>query len=233
MWLDQATKAAPATGGLERLIVLPTTRPHEATLIYLHGYQMEAKELFDLFLELHQLHPTWRFVLPQAPSMAVTALGAECRSWFNYLTDREGREEDVVEISSVKIQREALRQLLHSEAALLGGRCDRVFFGGLSQGGCMALDLACHMTFGGVVTLVAPRLGPVSLPLLCPWHALMGSEDEIFPPAWTKPLLAGATTVTVIKEKHWLPREAEIVFLRSALEKFERMLKTSDVELRL
>jgi predicted esterase len=167
--------------------------------------------------------------------MVITASGAECRSWFDYLTDREGEAEDAVDVFSVRAQREALRRLLHAEVALLGGRCDRVFFGGLSQGGCMALDLACHMPFGGVVTLVAPRLSTsLARPLLCPWHALMGSEDELFPPSWTGPLLAGATSVTVIEENHWLPREAELNFLRSSLEKFETLLKTdhaADVQL--
>jgi len=213
-----------ACGGLDRVVLLPTAQRHGYTLVFLHGYHMRAEELLDLFVALRASFPAWRFVLPQAPRMAVTAFPQEPPgfSWFDYLTDRQGSAEDTVDVFSVRQQREALRAVLNAEARLLDGRASRVFLGGLSQGGCMALDLATHVDVGGVLTMVAPRLSTsLAKRLRAPWHALVADRDEVFPPSWSQPLLAGAASVYHLADNHWISEEEQLRFLRTGLTKFQ------------
>jgi len=224
---------APATD-LEKLIVHPTAAHHERTLIFLHGYHMEAADLLDLFLALSRVHKAWRFVLPQAPKMRVTATGDECASWFGDLTDYQGASEDAIDVFSLRVQRESLRQILHAEVSLLEGRSSHVYLGGLSQGGTMALDAATYMQVGGVVTLLSPRSSAsLSRPLSCPWLALMSQDDEVFPLSWARNLLVGACSVTIVPGTHWLEDDEERSFLRSSLEKFEAMVKNPDAGLQV
>jgi predicted esterase len=194
-----------STGSLQRLLVLPSAGKHLHTFIFLHGFKMKAEEMLDVFVWLSKRLTTWRFVLPQAPMMAISAHGGEeTYSWFDYLTDNAGSKEDTVDIFSLRSMRFELQQLIATESALFEGDASLVI-GGLSQGGNMALHLAANADFKAVVTAVACRLSQ-SMPrdLRCPWYALIASRDDVFPSSWSKMLMEGATKTKIVDDSHYL-----------------------------
>jgi predicted esterase len=173
---------------MEQVIVEAKHHKHHAlTLVFLHGFGMTAVDMAEDMLELYSRFPQVRFVFPQAPCRAITAYNqSKCPAWYDYLTDYGGEKEDSAETLSVRSMRSALLQLIWKEAA--GGV--PMVIGGLSQGGCMALDLATRSaSLMAVISCVSHRLH-LSLPreLLCPWWALTAEQDEIFPAVWAQPL---------------------------------------------
>lgn len=205
----------------ERLTLVPP-HEHRRTLVFLHGFQMHAHELLEDFTQLQGRCPTWRVVLPQAPETPITAhAGAPTPSWYDYLTDTQGGSEDYVDLASLRVRRVELQALLRSEAELLDNDYGRLYLGGLSQGGTMALDLAAQLALGGVVTLAAPRLS-VSLrrPLRCPWEGLFARDDAVFPSTWALPLQAEAVA-TWCEGGHDLDSVDTVAYLATTLQKFE------------
>lgn len=187
------------------ILTVHASGAHERTLIFLHGFRMKASELLEVFVELSRSFPTWKFVLPQAPQMKITAYeGEELSSWFDYLTDTGGLQEDSIDFFCLRSMKSSLQDLAVKEGQLLpAGR--RVAIGGLSQGGCMALHVATHVDLQAVLTIVACRLSQsLARPLRCPWHAVFATKDEVFPLSWAQPLLAGCTTLRKIEDSHYL-----------------------------
>ena len=187
------------------------------TLVFLHGYGMEAEELLGVFQGLSA--PGWRFVLPRAPGR-----NAEGRpAWFRYLFEEPSPDADY-EVEGVEEMKEALLPLLRRERGLLGRA---VHVGGLSQGGCAALALAAAAEPGlaaGAVTAVAQRLAGDAAarpwPAGLPWQALVATEDEVFPARWAAALRAGAQ-VTEARDNHYLEATDLGVFLQAALRALE------------
>jgi len=189
----------------EHIAVMPTAGKHDNTLIFLHGFKMAAKELLDTFGNLSKLLPTWKFVLPQASEMAITAHGgAAAYSWYDYLTDHEGAKEDTVDIFGLRKTKLELQRLVAAENALLPAGT-LVTLGGLSQGGTLALHMATYLEAKAVITVVACRLSQSLVrPLKCPWHAVLAREDDVYSPSWARPLMIGATSTQTVDDNHYL-----------------------------
>lgn len=180
-------------------IIFDAREAQKATLVFLHGFGMCAE---DMALELAPIAaqiPWLRIVVPQAPAVPVTAYGGdEYRSWFDYLTDKEGETEDAVDTATVRSARNLIQKLLWREE-----RCapagSLIIIGGLSQGGCLALDMATRDThIAAVVTAVSHRLHlSRARPILCPWYALSAEHDEIFPSSWAAPIEEDDAILTV------------------------------------
>jgi predicted esterase len=202
----QSAKTAEAAS-VEQFVVLPTSGKHENTFIFLHGFKMEANEMLDVFVDISKVLVTWRFVLPQAPFIPITAHGGtESFAWFDYLTDHGGLREDTVDIFGLRRTKVELQRLVTSENSLLPSGTLAVL-GGLSQGGTMALHMATLSDFKAVVTAVACRLSQsMARPLRCPWHAIVASEDDVFPSSWSQPLMTGATTIQTVSDSHYLEK---------------------------
>ena len=210
----------------ERLTIVPTVE-HRYTLVFLHGFQMQALDLLEDFTCIQEQCPHWRIVLPQAPVLAITAHeGNSTPSWYDYLTDTDGASEDYIDFASLRVRRVELEALLRAEAELLKNAqkqadYSRLFVGGLSQGGTMALDLATHIALGGVVTLAAPRLSAsLRRPLLCTWNGLFATNDTIFPSSWAAPLYTEATA-TWCDAEHDLEGVDTVTYVATTLQKFQ------------
>jgi phospholipase/carboxylesterase len=196
---------------------LQPSRVHQWTLIYLHGLGSSAfgnyPDLPHLFLDgtiaLKVIIPTapsrelsifdeWWYKTKQSKSADGSPAKPRWRitqflSWYDYLTNHDGKREDKIDQDSLRIMQKALHQLIRDEADQLNGRFDRVIMGGKSQGCCTALDAA--LTFperlGGFIGCVGHllsctptmRAGPQAE---TPLHFYHEVEDEIMQWAWVQ-----------------------------------------------
>ena len=198
----------------------PFGAEHCGTVIFLHGFSMQASELAGELERVCRARPGWRAVLPQAPRRAITAhAGAVTTAWYDYLTDTEGRREDLVELSSLREARTALRDVVRREAARLGDK-GRVVLAGLSQGGCAALDVAAREAVGAVLTVVSHRIYATRRPLLAPWHCVCAAEDSVVPlHGWAAP--RDAASRLVVPGDHWIDAELWVPWLALRLADLE------------
>lgn len=121
--------------------LVPKDRHWSRTLVFLHGFgdsavwTLRELALYDRLqgagLEAGEL----KLVFPFAP------IRYGSRSWFDYSSQRGPSEEDDVDLSHVREERERLHGLLDHEAKLVGG-ASMLFVGGFSQGCQMAWDVA-------------------------------------------------------------------------------------------
>merc|ERR1712061_979440 len=89
--------------------------------------------------------PGLKVVLPSAPKRKITCQGGEeIHSWYDYLTDFEGEQEDELPEEDLEEVVRRIHQLLDAETALVGGK--NVFIGGASQGCAVALHAALSYT---------------------------------------------------------------------------------------
>lgn len=166
-------------------LILQPRMPADACVIWLHGLGADRYDFLPVAEALQQILPSTRFVLPQAPTRAVTINGGYAMpSWYDILAMSPARA----------INRE---QLEHSTLLLTGlieAQRDsgidpaRIILAGFSQGGAVVLHCAFlrwHGPLGGVLALstYAPTFDAalqlpaekLTLPTLC----LHGSQDAV------------------------------------------------------
>ena len=172
----------------EPLILQPTLAA-DACVIWLHGLGADRYDFMPVAEALQQRLPSTRFVLPQAPTRAVTINGGYAMpSWYDILAMSPARaiDHDQLETSAQQVIRliEAQRDSGIDPA--------RIFLAGFSQGGAVVLHTAFlrwQFALGGVLALstYAPTFGTEvvladtkkQLPVLC----LHGTFDDIVLPA--------------------------------------------------
>ena len=157
----------------------------DACVIWLHGLGADRYDFMPVAEILQQSLLTTRFVLPQAPTRAVTINGGYAMpSWYDIKAMSPARsisEEELEESADMVIQLiEAQRQS--------GIDANRIFLAGFSQGGAVVFHTAYlkwQGALGGVIALstYAPTFSdtlPVSasqqrIPALC----LHGQHDDV------------------------------------------------------
>ena len=157
----------------------------DACVIWLHGLGADRYDFMPVAEILQQSLLTTRFILPQAPTRAVTINGGYAMpSWYDIKAMSPARsisEEELEESADMVIQLiEAQRQS--------GIDANRIFLAGFSQGGAVVFHTAYlkwQGALGGVIALstYAPTFSdtlPVSasqqrIPALC----LHGQYDEV------------------------------------------------------
>ncbi|WPC04183.1 alpha/beta hydrolase [Pseudomonas sp. MBLB4123] len=169
------------------LILHPTPRA-DACVVWLHGLGADRYDFLPVAEALQERLPSTRFVLPQAPTQAVTINGGWAMpSWYDILTMSPARA----------INREQLEASAQQVLALIEAQRDsgidprRIFLAGFSQGGAVALHAAFlrwQGPLGGVLALstYAPTLDgdtqladdKKQLPVLC----LHGTFDDVVQP---------------------------------------------------
>lgn len=115
------------------------------------------------------------------------------RSWYDYLSNHDGRREDSISFQSLGEIQRALHSLIQREAAELGGRTDRIIVGGKSQGCCTALDatLTFPQPLGGFIGIVGHLLGctpvePDGPQVNTPLHFFHEPEDHLMRWEWVQ-----------------------------------------------
>ncbi|QVM86868.1 alpha/beta fold hydrolase [Pseudomonas lalucatii] len=170
-------------------LVLHPTPSADACVIWLHGLGADRYDFLPVAEALQERLPSTRFVLPQAPTQAVTINGGWAMpSWYDILAMSPARA----------INREQLEASAQQLVELIAAQCDggldpaRIFLAGFSQGGAVVLHTAFLRwpgRLGGVLALstYAPTFDGDSqlaedkrgLPVLF----LHGTLDEVVPPA--------------------------------------------------
>ena len=182
------------------------TKVPDLIVLFLHGFSMTALDTATEFVDLFKRFPRVRFVFPEAPCICITAYGGEkSNAWFDYVSDRGGAQEDVIDHHSLRNERVRLLNLVAHEKKKYGDEVP-ILLGGLSQGGCMALDIATRINdLAGVVTCVSHRLFvSKSRPLLCPWYALTAEHDDVFPSSWSSPEPEETEIHQIVNANHFL-----------------------------
>lgn len=170
-------------------LILDPTQNADACVIWLHGLGADRYDFQPVAEALQQRLPSTRFVLPQAPTRAVTINGGWAMpSWYDILAMSPARA----------INREQLETSAQTVIGLIEGQRNsgidpaRIILAGFSQGGAVVLHTAFlrwQGPLGGVLALstYAPTFGDdlqlataqKSLATLC----LHGSHDDVVLPA--------------------------------------------------
>lgn len=174
---------------MNEALILQPTQPADACVIWLHGLGADRYDFQSVAEALQQRLQSTRFVLPQAPTQAVTINGGySMPSWYDILAMNPARA-----INHAQLETSAQQVIALIEAQRDGGMDPaRIFLAGFSQGGAVVLHTAFlrwQFALGGVLALstYAPTFseglqfaeGKKQLPVLC----LHGTRDDVVSPA--------------------------------------------------
>ncbi|WP_314383666.1 alpha/beta fold hydrolase [Pseudomonas brenneri] len=166
-------------------LILQPAKPADACVIWLHGLGADRYDFLPVAEALQETLLSTRFVLPQAPSRAVTINGGyEMPSWYDILAMSPARA-----ISREQLDESAERVIdLIEQQKASGIDASRIFLAGFSQGGAVVLHAAFvkwQGALGGVLALstYAPTFSDElelsasqqRIPALC----LHGQYDEV------------------------------------------------------
>ncbi|EIK54153.1 carboxylesterase [Stutzerimonas stutzeri TS44] len=200
----------------EPLIIEPT-RQADACVIWLHGLGADRYDFQPVAEALQQRLLSTRFVLPQAPTRAVTINGGwQMPSWY-----------DIQALSPARaINRDQLEESAELVIRLIEAQRDsgidpaRIVLAGFSQGGAVVLHAAYLRwpgTLGGVIALstYAPTFSEnLQLtetarrqPALC----LHGNRDDVVPPPMGRAAYEGLQAAGVAATWHDYPMGHEVL----------------------
>ncbi|BBP75019.1 MULTISPECIES: alpha/beta hydrolase [Pseudomonas] len=166
-------------------LIIHPAKPADACVIWLHGLGADRYDFLPVAEALQERLLTTRFVLPQAPTRAVTINGGYAMpSWYDILAMSPARS-----ISHEELEASAATVIELIEAQRAAGIDPaRIFLAGFSQGGAVVLHTAFlrwQGALGGVLALstYAPTFSD-SLQLSAsqqriPVYCLHGHYDEV------------------------------------------------------
>lgn len=168
----------------ESLILEPVDTP-DACVIWLHGLGADRYDFLPVAEALQEKLLTTRFVLPQAPTQAVTINGGYAMpSWYDILAMSPARS-----INKEQMEASAQRVIALIEAQRDGGIDPaRIFLAGFSQGGAVVYHTAFlrwQGPLGGVLALstYAPtfseHLTLTDIQSRIPVYCLHGQFDDV------------------------------------------------------
>ncbi|SDY89889.1 alpha/beta hydrolase [Pseudomonas sp. NFIX28] len=166
-------------------LILQPSKPVDACVIWLHGLGADRYDFLPVAEALQESLLTTRFVLPQAPTRAVTINGGYAMpSWYDILAMSPAR---AINREQLDESAKRLTDLIEEQRAS-GIDPSRIFLAGFSQGGAVVLHTAFlkwQGPLGGVLALstYAPTFSDdlelsasqQRIPTLC----LHGQYDEV------------------------------------------------------
>ena len=138
---------------LHSTIINPDGPTAEYAMIWMHGLGANANDFVHLPTELNLPEPIkMRFIFPNAPLLEVTINnGLKMPAWFDIesLTTLDHEDAEGIHDSQAKIEE------LISQQVNLGIQPEKIFLGGFSQGGALALltGLKYKKRLAGVISL--------------------------------------------------------------------------------
>lgn len=162
----------------------------EYALVFLHGFGANARDVCSIASVLNGFgdFSGVRFLFPEAPVRKFDLYEPVeyCQSWYDY----KGWFPTVKIEQSVDEAVDALLQLVRDAAAAGRLPFDRIFLGGFSQGGAVAVEALCRsqLPFAGVIALSAdyPLSAACSRPAARPTPIFLGHGlmDPMVPIQW-------------------------------------------------
>ena len=166
-------------------LILQPGKPVDACVIWLHGLGADRYDFLPVAEALQESLLTTRFVLPQAPTRAVTINGGyEMPSWYDILAMSPAR---AINREQLEVSAQRVVNLIEEQKAS-GIDASRIFLAGFSQGGAVVLHsafLKWQGPLGGVLALstYAPTFSDElelsasqqRIPVLC----LHGQYDDV------------------------------------------------------
>ena len=173
---------------IKNALIVEALQPADACVIWLHGLGADRSDFEPVARMLQPLLPTTRFILPQAPTQAVTINnGYAMPSWYDILAMSPGKR--AINSQQLETSSQQLITLMEQQRDS-GISPKRIFLAGFSQGGAVVLHTAFlrwNDVLGGVLALstYAPTfeqveaLNPLqaSSPTLC----MHGLNDPMVP----------------------------------------------------
>lgn len=134
-------------------LILQPSKPADACVIWLHGLGADRYDFMPVVQVLQETLPSTRFVLPQAPTRAVTINGGyEMPSWYDILAMNPARAINAEQLDESAAM---LCDLIEQQKSA-GIDPSRIFLAGFSQGGAVVLHTAFikwQGPLGGVLAL--------------------------------------------------------------------------------
>ena len=134
-------------------LILQPSKPVDACVIWLHGLGADRYDFLPVAEALQESLLTTRFVLPQAPTRAVTVNGGYAMpSWYDILAMSPAR---AINREQLEESAKHLIELIEQQRAS-GIDASRIFLAGFSQGGAVVLHTAFlewQGPLGGVLAL--------------------------------------------------------------------------------
>lgn len=138
---------------MTQTLILQPAKPVDACVIWLHGLGADRYDFLPVAEALQESLLTTRFVLPQAPTRAVTINGGyEMPSWYDILAMSPAR---AINREQLDESAQTLVNLIEEQRAS-GIDASRIFLAGFSQGGAVVLHTAFlkwQGPLGGVLAL--------------------------------------------------------------------------------
>ncbi|SEM32034.1 phospholipase/carboxylesterase [Pseudomonas sp. ok272] len=134
-------------------LILQPSKPVDACVIWLHGLGADRYDFLPVAEALQESLLTTRFVLPQAPTRAVTINGGYAMpSWYDIKAMSPARS---ISLEELEASADSVIKLIEEQRAA-GIDASRIFLAGFSQGGAVVLHTAFlkwQGALGGVLAL--------------------------------------------------------------------------------
>ncbi|WP_419735240.1 alpha/beta hydrolase [Pseudomonas sp. COR18] len=134
-------------------LIIHPAKPADACVIWLHGLGADRYDFLPVAEALQERLPSTRFVLPQAPTRAVTINGGYAMpSWYDILAMSPARS---ISHEELEASADSVIALIKAQRAE-GIDPTRIFLAGFSQGGAVVLHTAFlrwQGALGGVLAL--------------------------------------------------------------------------------
>ncbi|MBI5448139.1 MAG: carboxylesterase [Gammaproteobacteria bacterium] len=212
---------------LRDTVTVEPSNKARAAVILLHGLGADAGDLSELARHLQLPCDSVRFVFPNAPLLPVSINGGMLMpAWFDILGLTANSKQDKEGILKAK---DHIELLIHEENER-GIPYEKIYLGGFSQGGALALfaGLHCSKRLGGVIGLstylpIADSLSP--LHQMLPIFLGHGTHDQVVPFAWGE--LAAQQLRGFGCEVNWCTFSAEHTITIEEVEKLREWLRGS------
>ncbi|KAJ3332519.1 hypothetical protein HDU76_013957 [Blyttiomyces sp. JEL0837] len=144
---------ASTTTNALKVIAVPATKKHTATVFFLHGLGDSGHGWYPVAKEIQPLLPHVKFILPHAPRIPITINGGfSMPGWYDIIS--LDRHDDRVDEKGMMTTVAAINQMIKDEIAA-GISPKRIVLGGFSQGAAMTLltSLTTDIKLAGFIGL--------------------------------------------------------------------------------
>lgn len=173
---------------IKNALIVESLQPADACVIWLHGLGADRSDFEPVARMLQPQLPTTRFILPQAPTQAVTINGGFAMpSWYDILSISPGKRS--INSEQLETSTQQLISLMEQQRDS-GISPERLILAGFSQGGAVVLHTAFlrwNDVLGGVMAMstYAPTFEQVDalspLQARTPTLCMHGTHDPMVP----------------------------------------------------